>query len=63
MLLLLPLVVTGVILDERNATVCPFTLNESEMIPGDCITLEVHAEQYGVQSEMKVYTVCYYGKT
>ena len=33
------------------------------MTLGECMILEVHAEQYGVQSEMKVYNVCYYGKT
>ena len=48
--------------DQGNVTVCPVTLNETELKADDCLTLEVYAEQYGVQSEKKVYNVCYYGK-
>ena len=50
------------ILDERKATVCPLQLKESEMTADECITLDVYAEQYGVRSENKTYTVCYYSK-
>ena len=38
------------------------TLNETEMVAGECTKLEVYAEQYGVRSEKKVYDVCYDGK-
>ena len=48
--------------DERNSTVCPLTVNESEMTAGECMTLEVYAEQYGVESKKKAHNVCYYGK-
>ena len=54
--------IINVISDERNATDCPLTLKESDMRLGECITLEVYAEQYGVQSEIKNYTVCYNSK-
>ena len=48
--------------DEGNVTLCPLTLKESEMTPGNCTPVEVHAEQYGVVSDKKIYVVCYYGK-
>ena len=51
------------ILDGRNKTLCPLTLKESEMTAGNCTKLEVHAEQYGVQSKKIGYTVCYLGKS
>ena len=54
--------VINVISDERSATICPLTLKESEITAGDCVGLEVHAEQYGVQSQMKFVDVCYDGK-
>ena len=50
------------ILDGRNTTLCPLTLNESNMTIDGCMTLEVYAEQFGVQSEKKAYTVCYNSK-
>ena len=49
--------------DERDTTVCPLTLKESNMMAGECRMFEVHAEQYGVRSGKKSYTVCYDGKT
>ena len=48
--------------DERKATACPVTLHETEMTTGNCTTLEVYVEQYGVVSDKKVYVVCYCGK-
>ena len=33
------------------------------MKTGDCMTLEVYGEQYGVLSEKKTYNVCYDGKS
>ena len=32
------------------------------MTAGECIRLEVYAEQYGVSSEKKVFDICYVGK-
>ena len=52
----------NVISDEKDTTICPLTLHESEMTAGDCIRLEVYATQYGVQSKKKAYNVCYKGK-
>ena len=54
--------IIDVISDYREATVCPLILKESEMTAGECITLEVYAEQYGVSSEKKVFGICYVGK-
>ena len=51
-----------VISDVREVTVCPLTIKESDMTPDECMTLEVYAEQYCVQSEKKHYTVCYKSK-
>ena len=48
--------------DERATTVCQLTLNEIEMTAGECMSLQVYAKQYGVQSEKKAYTVCYDGE-
>ena len=50
------------ILVEGEATACPLTLKESNMTIDECMTLEVYAEQYGVRSESKAYTVCYNSK-
>ena len=47
--------------DERKAT-SQFTLKESEITTGECMSLEVYADHYGVQSEKKVYNVCYEGE-
>ena len=55
--------VINVISDQKDIITCPWTLAESEITAGDCITLEVYAEQYGVQSERKTFHVCYNGKT
>ena len=52
----------NLILDVKDTTACPLTLKESDMMPGNCTTLEVYAEQYGVKSEKKAYNVCYAGK-
>ena len=49
--------------DEREITLCPLTLNETEMTADECMTLEVYAEQYGVKSQNKTYTVCYGSKS
>ena len=56
------ILVINIISDGREKTVCPLTINESEMMPGNCTMLEVYAEQYGVQSEKKAYVVCYHSK-
>ena len=48
--------------DETEPTLCPLTITESEMTADECMTLEVYAEQYGVRSENKTYTVCYSSK-
>ena len=45
--------------DERHDTVCPLILNESEMTAGECITMTVFAEQYGVLSDKIAYDICY----
>ena len=52
----------NVISDDRETTYCPLTLMESDLDVGECMTLEVYAEQYGVQSEKKSFTACYDGK-
>ena len=52
----------NLISDEGSTTVCQLTLNETEMTAGECMTIEVYAKQYGVQSEKKIYSVCYDGK-
>ena len=49
--------------DENAMAVCPLTLKESDLRYGECITLDVYAEQYGVCSEKKSFVVCYHGKT
>ena len=48
--------------DVRGPTVCPLILKESDMTEDECVTLTVYAEQYGVLSENKTYTICYYSK-
>ena len=61
-LLILLLLVLNLISDEGGTTVCQLRLSEREMTAGGCMTLEVYAKQYGVQSEKKIYSVCYDGK-
>ena len=34
-----------------------------ELIADECMTLDVYAEQYGVRSENKTYTICYNSKS
>ena len=48
--------------DEREKTVCPMTLKETDMMEDNCTKLEVYAKQYGVQSEKKAYIICYHSK-
>ena len=49
--------------DVRGPTVCPLILKESDMTEDECVTLTVYAEQYGVRSKNKTYTVCYNSKS
>ena len=32
------------------------------MVAGECFKLDLYAEQYGVRSETKTYTLCYNSK-
>ena len=49
--------------DVTDSTVCLLILKESDMTEDECVTLTVYAEQYGVQSDNKTYTVCYNSKS
>ena len=49
--------------DDREPTVCPFTLKETELTADECIILDVYAEQYDIKSNNKTYRICYNSKS